>query len=170
MLRVFSLVAVIAVSHATFCEFAIADSDSSFVRVAVDEDFSSVAVSGRTRVDVIAAVLCGLEKCNVPADGVTTGPWLRLPEDTLSDKDKRPHLTVCVSDRIEGGAKTAYICITPKFPFTTVAAVAAELQASGFTDVRLLSDDTFRTEILELSGRQAPATSAVVTLEATASK
>ena len=168
MFRIFPLIAVIAVTQAMFCDFAIADPDNSFVRVAIDKDSSSVAVSGRTRVDVAAAVLRGLEKCHVPADGVTAGPWLRFPENALSDTDKRPHLTVCIGSGIEGGTKTAYIGITPKFPFAIVRTLATELRTCGFADVRLLSDDDVRSQILTLTGHQFPDTSTVAANEGTA--
>lgn len=141
MFRVFSLAVVVAVMQSAFCDFAFADPDNSYVRVALDKEDSSVAVSGRTRVDVVAAVLRGLENCNRPADGVTVGSWLRFPETTGKDAGNRPRLTVCISDRLEGGARTAYIAITPEFPFSIVTAIATELRTCGFTDVRLLSDD-----------------------------
>jgi hypothetical protein len=152
MFRLFSLVAVVSVTQAAICDSAIADADNSLVRVGIDKDSSSVTVSGRTRVDVAAAVLRGLEACHIPADGVTVGPWLRFPENTLNDTDKRPHLTVCIGGGMEGGTTTAYIGITPKFPFAIVITLASELRALGFTDVRLLSDGDVRSQVLTQTG------------------
>lgn len=138
MFRVFSLAVVVAVMQSAFCDFAFADPDPTIVRLAIDKEESSVAVLGQSRVDVVAAVFRGLENCNRPADGVTAGPWLRLPETKGKDADNQPQLTVFISDRI--GVSTAYIAVTPKFPFSIVTAIATELRTCGFTNVRLYSD------------------------------
>jgi hypothetical protein len=136
-------------------QFRIRRPDNSFVRVVIGTDDSSVAASGRTRVDVVAAVLRGLDNCKRPADGVTVGPWLRFPETAIEDANKRPQLTVCIGDRMERGTSTAYIAITPQFPFSIVTAVTSELRSCGFTDVRLLSEREV-TEIMALTANPVP--------------
>lgn len=151
MLRTFALIAWIMLLNVVLCDCAVADPDQSIVSAGFNNDSSTVTVSGRSRIDLVSSVLRGLENCDMSADSVTVGPWLHLPDNALEDSDERPRLTVFVSDRIEGGLRAAYICLTPKFPFSIVAAVARELREAGFSDIRLLSDETFRTELLELS-------------------
>jgi len=50
MFRVFSLAVVVAVMQSAFCDFAFADPDHTIVRLAIDKEDSSVAVSGQSRV------------------------------------------------------------------------------------------------------------------------
>jgi len=152
MLRIFSLIVAVAAIQIVLCDSALADPDQSLVRITLDQASSQIEVSGRTRLDLAAAVFRAVANCEMPADGVTVGPWLRLPENDATDK--RAQITVFVGDRVEGGAKTAYIGIPPKIPFKTVSAIADELRTCGFTDLRLLSDTTVRTEILPLAGHQ----------------
>ncbi len=141
MLRAISLVAVVALTHSAFCDFAIADPDISFVRVAFKTESSTVTVSSGTRVDVVAAVLRGLNNCKFPTDVATVGRWPQVPKAIEKDADRQPYLTVIVTSPTEGGASTAYIAITPEFPFAIVSTITTELRACGFTDFRLLSDD-----------------------------
>ncbi len=149
-------VTVLAALHLVFCGAVMADPDYSIVRVAIEKDSSSVAVSGRTRVDITAAVLRGLEQSQVSANELTAGPWLHLPEESLSKTHKGPRLTVYVSDYLEAGKETAYIGITPKFPFRIVAAVATELGACGISNVRLVSYDNLTGELTDLAGQEPP--------------
>ncbi len=149
MIRLYSVILTAAIFHGAFCNTVFADPDLSIVRAVIDGETSHVAASGRTRVDLVAAVIHGLEDCEVSADGVTVGPWLGLPKN--QETDKRLTITLCVGGSIEGGDKTAYIGITPKTPFKIVAAIAEKLHACGLTDVRLLSDETVRTQIMPMA-------------------
>jgi len=161
--RIWTLLIAMTLVHTTLCGAVLADPDHSIVRVGIEKNAADVSVSGRTRLDVVTAVLRGLEKCELPAEGVTVGPWLHLPEQSLKELDKRPFLTVCISYQW-GNATTAYIGTTPKVPFNIILAIATELRSCGFTDVRLISDDTVRSEILMLTTPQAsPATADVET-------
>lgn len=162
MFRIWTLLIAMTLFHTTLCGAVFADPDHSIVRVGIEKNVADVSVSGRTRLDVVTAVLCGLEKCQLPTEGVTVGPWLHLPEKALKELDKRPFLTVCIGDQWDGGATTAYIATTPKVPFNIVLAIATELRTCGFTDIRLISDDTVRSDILMLTAPQVPSATAEV--------
>lgn len=158
MYHVIRMLTVITALSVAIGDVAVADPDNSFVRVAIEDEVSSVFISGRTRVDIAGAVFRGLEKRSIPAKEVTAGPWLRLPEESFVALDKRPHLTVCAGDSFEGSATTAYIAITPRFPFSILEAIASELKTRGFSDVRILSDDDPRSEFFpQLTTQELPA-------------
>ncbi len=139
----------LVISQGIFGHAVFADPDLSVVRAVIDSDTSHVAAAGRTRVDLVAAVVRGLKDCQVSADDIAVGPWLRLPKQ---DSQKPTHLaiTVCVGDGVEGGENTAYIGVTPKAPFKIVAAVAEQLHSRGLADVRLLSEKTLVSEIMSI--------------------
>ncbi|HWL08634.1 MAG TPA: hypothetical protein VNQ76_09525 [Planctomicrobium sp.] len=153
MIRTVSLLAVVVFAHSAICNSAFADPDNSFVWVTLDTKASTSAItaSGFTRVDVVGAVFCAVENCKFPTDGVTVGPWLRFPQNVKNIQDGTPQLTVCLGQGIEGGTSTAYIAITPKFPFAIVTAITTELRTCGVTDVRLLSHDEASEIMADLS-------------------
>ena len=145
----FELLALAALAfQANFCGVALADPDLSIVRAVIDNDTAQVTAAGRTRVDLLSAVVYGLRDSQVTADGITVGPWLRLPKN--NDIKKRLVVTVCVGGEIEGGDRTAYIGVTPKAPFQMISSIAKRLSGCGFSDVRLLSDETVRTDIVPM--------------------
>lgn len=152
MIRFPLLVTAIFTSLGACSNVVFADPDISIVRSVIGADKSQVTVAGNTRLVVVASVLNGLNNCKRPADGVTVGPYLRLPE---ADATKQPLIiTVCSSGSFDGGGATAYIGVTPKAPFDIVTAIATELRECGFTDVRLLSDESIRNDILPLVGKR----------------
>ncbi len=122
---------------------ALADPDLSMVRAIVSDGTCQVVASGRTRVDLVMAVRDGLEACDVSADGITVGPWLRLPP--VEKKQRKQVITVCMGSSMDGGEKTGYIGVTPNTPFKLVAAITEQLKGCGLTDIRLLSDETIGT-------------------------
>lgn len=120
-----------------------ADPDLSMVRAIVSDGTCQVVASGRTRVDLVMAVMDGLEACDVSADGITVGAWLQLPP--VENEQGGQVITVCTGSSMDGGDKTGYIGITPKTPFKLVAAITEQLKGCGLTDIRLLSDETIGT-------------------------
>lgn len=148
--RLHCAITSLVISCAALCNSAIADRDLSIVRAAIGSDAAHVAAAGRTRVDVVSALIAGLKDCQVSAGEITVGPWLALPK-LKNETENQLIISICVGDAIEGGARTAYIGVTPKAPFKIVAAIAEKLRLCGFTDVRLLSEETVVAEIAPMA-------------------
>jgi hypothetical protein len=144
------LVAIASISLLSFalCSNAYADPDRRLVRIILDDETATVTAAGRTRVDVLYAVVQSLKETKRQCPTVTVGPWLQLPDIEPQDS-KLPSLTVCIDDRIEGSKTSAYIAISKDVPIDAVFDLAEALGKCGFDDVRLLSDQTLREFLTE---------------------
>ena len=121
------------------CTSVYADPDLSLVRVEVGTETATVSVSGGTRIDIVHAVVQELKDTKRSCSSVTVVDFLRLPENKATTA-RKPTLTVCVGDSLDGGKTTAYIAISPDVPFDVVFDVSEGLGRCGFDDVRLLSE------------------------------
>ena len=147
MSRLIPVVTAVLLSS-VICSTANADPDRSLVRIAIADESSTVTVSGRSRVNVVQAVMKSLKETKRPCATISVGPWLQLPA-IQPQNSKSPSLTVCVDDRMEGGKTTAYIATSADAPFDVVFHVSEGLSNLGYDDVRLISEETllqFMTE------------------------
>ena len=144
MIRSGSLAAT-ALLVAMLASAASADPNRCLVQVTFGPDSTQVAVSGGTRVKTLLAVLRGLEESKQPCGSVTVGPWLKLPDGP----DPAQAITIYIDDRLEQGKATAFMSFTPEVPFKVVASISEALDSAGCEQVRLLSDETLRSELLD---------------------
>lgn len=142
-----TIASIVLLSFA-LCSNAYADPDRSLVRIILDKESTTVTASGRTRVDVLHAVVRSLRDTERQCSTLAIGPWLQLPESEPHDT-KLPSLTVCIDDRIDGGETAAYIAISNDVPIDAVFDLADALRTCGFDDVRVLSAQTLREYLTE---------------------
>ena len=132
------------------CTETYADPDRTLVQIILDDDSAVVTVSGRSRLDVVAAVIRSLKESKRQCLTITVGPWLQLPDHERKNS-KLPSVTVCVDDHIEGTETTAYLAISKEMPIETLIDLAEALKSCGLNDVRLLSEQTLH-EYLNVDG------------------
>lgn len=146
--------AVVLVFPFAFSCTAKADPDYSFVRAVVGDNESQVIVSGRTRYDMVEAVYFGLEKIQAPVKKFAVGNWIQLPEAQLPEE--QIVLTICSGDTLEGGNETVYLGVSDDTPLQIVAAIANQLREAGYKEIRLISEETVRQDIMQMFQHNVP--------------